>query len=98
MEQDRFDDHLDKQLKAFFKAPEIEGSESFVFKVMEKIERREAFDLAAFFRWLVPTFSFMAAALLLISFWPMAGEEAIANVANPLAVQEAPSGDWMEAL
>ena len=110
MERDDFKDNLDERLRVFFKAPEIEGSESFVFKVMEKIERREAFSLASFVRWLVPTFLLMAAALFLISLWPMAGEEAMAlesglGKTGPLAAQalaQAPAAerDWagMEAL
>ncbi len=81
---------------AFLRPPEVNLSDAFVWQVMEKIEAKKpfAFDLSSFFRWAVPTFAVMTAAVFLISVWPVANEEALAQ--ELAGIQLDSNGDWLE--
>lgn len=105
---EREDKDWEKIREAMRKTPMPPVSETFIFKVMEKIEQSQPFPgPAALLRWIFPSLGFMAAALFVISLWPMdesiAMETSLLNSANPIAVQEmalVSEQDWtgMEAL
>ena len=86
----------EKIKSAFLRLPEVKPLDVFVWQVMEKIEANKpfVFDLSSFFRWAVPTFAVMTAAVFLISVWPMANEGALAQ--ELAGIQLDSNGDWLE--
>lgn len=118
-EKQIIEDHLDgcaacrlyvenwqKVRTAFFSAPQITASGSFVVRVMQEIEKGTEWSLKAFLRWAFPTFALMGAALFFISIWPagesVAFEAAALRQGGIFTVHEAAEiqNDWtgLEAL
>ena len=61
------DQQWQKIQKVFLQTPKLSPSEHFVFRVMERIGRRETAGFSAFLRWCIPTLSLTFGSLLLIS-------------------------------
>jgi anti-sigma factor RsiW len=97
----------EKVQRVFLKTPGINPSAGFVFRVMEGIQPKQAFNLRDFVRWLVPTGALMLGAVVLISVVPFNAadtfviENEILKGNAPFSVQENTvsqtdvSGDWM---